>query len=406
MPSAAPLARVAGRHGQLAHGDHEVEVVDRLRHQPHQPAAEEHAGAEAGGGAERGPPPAPRRAPGRRSAPRVTPSARRVPIERPALDDREGHGVVDEEDAADQRQQRERGQVEPEGARHLLGGPRARRAAGRIWAPGGRTAAARASSRRPVGALRHDQVDPVEPAPRGRGAPGRRRCPSPGDRRAPGGCSRPRAPACPASSTVRSTPPARTRKVSPSRSPSSRAVAAASTPAPGRVSRGPRSTASPPPAIRPPSAAEVGAERRLREGIDAQQVERPAPALPGAAGTVTQPSTTGAAALDPGLQRPAGGRRRRAAPGAADHLVRGPAGDRLGREGEGAAGAGVGEVDRDHHRHAQRHARAPRGRTARDGGGDSAGSTARAGSSLRPPPAGSPRRGTRGRRAPPPRGCG
>ena len=39
-----------------------------------------------------------------------------------------------------------------------------------------------------------------------------------------------------------------------------------------------------------------------------------------------------------------------------DDLVGRAAGDRLGREREGALRAAVGQVDRDHHRHAQRHA--------------------------------------------------
>src|SRR5206468_11806348 len=87
--------------------------------------------------------------------------------ERAPLDDREGDRVVDEEDAADEGQERERRQVQAEGAGHRLRRARAR-GGGREGRPGRQDGAGALEEALAGRALGDDQVDAREaPEPAG-----------------------------------------------------------------------------------------------------------------------------------------------------------------------------------------------------------------------------------------------
>ena len=107
------------REREVAGGEREVEVADRLQHEPHEPPAEHDAhqqperaadDAEHGGlGEDEGQDLAAPDAQGAQASEELA-----------ALDDREGHRVVDQEGAAQQGQERQGAQVETERPRHLL----------------------------------------------------------------------------------------------------------------------------------------------------------------------------------------------------------------------------------------------------------------------------------------------
>ncbi len=107
------------REREVAGGEREVEVADRLQHEPHESPAEHDADqqperaaddAQHGGlGEDEGQDLA---APDAQGA--------QAPEELAALHDREGHRVVDQEGAAQQGEERQGAQIEPKRPRHLL----------------------------------------------------------------------------------------------------------------------------------------------------------------------------------------------------------------------------------------------------------------------------------------------
>ena len=80
MPSSTPLPSVERIEGDVAHREHEVQVVDRARHQAEEPPRHAEPQQEARGGAHGADQRAPRPSPARRSRARDTPRARSEPM--------------------------------------------------------------------------------------------------------------------------------------------------------------------------------------------------------------------------------------------------------------------------------------------------------------------------------------
>ena len=151
-----------GRDRQVPDREDEVEVVDRPRHELGEPAGEDDPG--------RQPRQAPRHADRERlgqdqpeDLPPGHPERAEQPDRRPSLHDREGHRVVDEERADEQREQTQRGEVQAEGPQHLLDRLGARRGSDHLG-PGREEALDTREDRVPRGAVRDDEVDPAQPA--------------------------------------------------------------------------------------------------------------------------------------------------------------------------------------------------------------------------------------------------
>ncbi len=362
-PHRGALGERRRRDRQAAHGEDEVEVVDRLGDQADEAAAEGDPGEEAGAapddrhrrrlGEHQGEHLAAGDAQGAESAEESAP-----------LDDRESDGVVDEEDAADEGEERERRQVEAEGAGHRLGRARARRGgddrgAGRQHGAGARQPAVA------LGAGGEDQVDAGEAAePPGHLLRRRHVDHQEVGERPPRGVVERRDGADDGHRDDRAAETDRQLAADGDAQLARRRRREDGGARAGEEGR----------QVEPGAAArEVRAERLLGEGVDPQQVEEPAAPAAVSKRRAGEPAggvgQAGGAerdgdvllddrrgALDPGGEDQAAVGVVREPFGAAQHLMGGAPGDRLGREGEGAGGAGVGEVDGDDHRHPERHA--------------------------------------------------
>ena len=147
------------------------------------------------------------------------------------------------------------------------------------------------------------------------------------------------------------------------------------------------------------SFAQVAAERRLGQRVDAQHAQRLAPEVRREDDPFHHRRARAHAVIDAELAVDLLGQAR----GAAAHLVGGAPRDGLGAADEAAPRRGVGEVDRDHDGHAERHAEHHQARVQRPAH-EVAQARAQQG------PFGITRTfrrrsSARGRRAPPPRGC-
>ena len=163
-PSAAPLASTAGDHRDLAHREDEVEVVDRLGDEPEEQPGQLHAEDQPDHRAQQGDEQGLGHDEPEHLAACDAERAQHAD-ERPALDHRERHGVVDEEDA-DDRASSESAVRFSEKARVRRPAASALAPARTISTPGGRACAMRSRAARARGVVGEDEVDAAQPSRR------------------------------------------------------------------------------------------------------------------------------------------------------------------------------------------------------------------------------------------------